>query len=97
MGNESATRNAEGNAMSSAAQPGGAPQNQPVSFTARPMVVSRVSRAELCPAPRIRRNLKRDEKVAGENIVVKVIQRRRRMKLAGRDPSVRIGPLPAAG
>ena len=38
-----------------------------------------------------------DEKVAVENIVVKVTERRCRMKLAGRDPSVRIGPSPVGG
>ena len=40
-------------------------------------------------------NLHRDEEVARENIVVKVTERRCRTKLVGRDPSVRIGPLPA--
>ncbi len=42
-----------------------------------------------------RRNVQWDEEVAGEDIIVKVTERRWRMKLAGRDPSVRIGPLPA--
>ena len=42
-------------------------------------------------------NLQWDEEVTGENIVVKVTERRWRMKLPGRDPSVRIGPLPADG
>jgi hypothetical protein len=42
-------------------------------------------------------NFQWDEEVAGKDIVVKVIERGRRMKLAGRDPSIRIGPLPAAG
>ena len=41
------------------------------------------------------RNLQRDKEVTGENIVVKVTERQWGMKLAGRDPSIRIGPLPA--
>ena len=40
------------------------------------------------------RNLHWDKEVAVENIVVKVTERHRRTKLASRDPSVRIGPLP---
>lgn len=41
------------------------------------------------------RDMNRDQKIARENIVVKVTKRRRGMKLTGRDPSVRISPLPA--
>jgi hypothetical protein len=44
----------------------------------------------------IRRDLHRDKEVAGENIVVKVIERRWGMKLQGGYPSVGIRPMPAA-
>ena len=53
--------------------------------------------AQLLVDFRSARNLQWDEEVAGENIVVKVTERRWRMKLAGRDPSVRINPLPVGG
>ena len=43
------------------------------------------------------RNFQWDEEVTGEDIVVKVTERRRRLKLAGRNPSVCIGPLPSDG
>jgi len=55
------------------------------------------SRAQLCSGAQIDRSLYGDEEVAVENIVVKVIERRGRLKFAGRDPSVSIGPLPARG
>jgi hypothetical protein len=41
------------------------------------------------------RNLQWNKDVTGETVVVKVTERRWRMKLAGGDPTVRIGPLPA--
>lgn len=40
------------------------------------------------------RNLQWDEEVAGEDIVVEMTEWRRRMKLAARNPSVGLGPLP---
>src|SRR5215470_7406994 len=65
----------------------------PVSVGANPFV--RPAAAQLLVSGQSRRDLNWDEEVARENIVVKVTKRRRRMKLAGRNPSVRIGPLPA--
>ena len=41
------------------------------------------------------RNLQWDEEIASENIAVKMTEWRFRMKLIGRNPSVRISPMPS--
>jgi hypothetical protein len=54
------------------------------------------SGAQLRASLQLRRNWHRDKEVAGQNVVVKVTERRRKMKLVGGDPPVPIGPLPAS-
>jgi hypothetical protein len=54
------------------------------------------SGTQLRASLRLCRNRHRDKEVAGQDVVVKVTERRRKMKLVGGDPSVPIGPLPAS-